>query len=184
MKIKQIKTLLSSEIKKVANNASKYCLNPGSDFTRNRKLPLEMLLKGIIGMKSKSLYNELIDLFQAASDMPNTSAFTQQRYKLKPVAFKAVFEGFYGGLKESFSDELPVFAIDGSDVQIATNPQDEASYFPGSNGKKGYNLLHLMQCMIYHIIFIQTLLFKKEWMQMSTKHCRKWMTAQPLIKPL
>lgn len=141
MKTKQIKTLLTSEIKKVANNASKYCLNPGSDFTRNRKLSLEMLLRGIIGMESKSLNNELIDLFQAASDMPTASAFSQQRCKLKPEAFKAVFDGFYGRLRERFSDEIPVFAIDGSDVQITTNPQDEASYFPGAKGQKGYNLL-------------------------------------------
>ena len=62
MKSKHIRKLLTSEIKKVANNVSMYCENPKSDFVRNRKLPVEVLLKGIIGMESKSLTNELIDL--------------------------------------------------------------------------------------------------------------------------
>ncbi len=34
-------------------------------------------------------------------------------------------------------------AVDGSDIQIATNPDDKDSYMPGSNGQKPYNLLHL-----------------------------------------
>lgn len=153
MSIKQIKTLLLSEIRKVANNASEYCLHPGYDFTRNRKLPLETILRSVIGMDSKSLTNELIDLFQAQPDMPTASAFSQQRCKLKPEAFKAVLDGFSDGLRKNFSDELPIFAIDGSDIQIPTDPQDEASYFPGSNGQKGYNLLHLnaMYDLSHHI---------------------------------
>ena len=143
MKIKHIRKLLTSEIKKVTDDISMYCENPRSDFTRNRKLPVEVLLKGIIGMESKSLTNELIDLFHASPDMPTSSAFSQQRCKLKPEAFKAVFDGFSSELRKEFSDEMPVLAIDGSDIQIATNPQDESSYFPGTNGQKGYNLLHL-----------------------------------------
>ncbi|MBP3242103.1 MAG: IS4/IS5 family transposase, partial [Oribacterium sp.] len=33
--------------------------------------------------------------------------------------------------------------MDGSDVQIATNPDDQTSYHQGTNGQKPYNLLHL-----------------------------------------
>ena len=73
MKIKHIKRLLTSEIQKVASNVSEYCFNPESDFVRNRKLPAEVLLKGIIGMESKSLTNELIDLFHASLDMPSVA---------------------------------------------------------------------------------------------------------------
>lgn len=39
--------------------------------------------------------------------------------------------------------EMCLLAVDGSDIQIATNPNDETSYFSGSNGQKPYNLLHL-----------------------------------------
>lgn len=143
MEIKSVKKLLMSEIQKVASNISEYCQNPESDFIRNRKLPVEVLLKGVIGMESKSLTNELIDLFHASPDMPTKSAFVQQRNKLKPEAFKAVFDGFNYEIGNAFSDELKILAVDGSDVQIATNPKDEDSYFPGTNGQKAYNLLHL-----------------------------------------
>ena len=84
MKIKDIKRILSTEIHKVAGNISLYCHNPKSDFTRNRKLPAETLLKSIIGMENKSLTNELIDLFHSSPDMPTKSAFVQQRNKIKP----------------------------------------------------------------------------------------------------
>lgn len=33
--------------------------------------------------------------------------------------------------------------MDGSDVQIATNPGDQTSYHQGTNGQKPYNLLYL-----------------------------------------
>lgn len=46
---------------------------------------------------------------------------------------------------------------DGSDIQIATNPDDEASYFPGTNGRKTYNPLHLNALYdIRHRVYIDT----------------------------
>ena len=57
MKPKHIKKLLMSEIKNVANEPHNYCTNPDTDFTRNRKLSMEKMLQGIIGMESKSLTN-------------------------------------------------------------------------------------------------------------------------------
>lgn len=33
--------------------------------------------------------------------------------------------------------------MNGSDIQIATNPGDLSSYHPGANGQNPYNLLHL-----------------------------------------
>ena len=143
MKAKQVKKLLFSEIKAVANNITNYCFNPKKDFTRNRKLPVETVLKGTIGMESGSLTNELINLFQASPDMPTTSAFVQQRNKIKPEAFKTIFERFSNKIMNNITEEMPILAIDGSDIQIATNPKEEDSYYPGTDGRKGYNLLHL-----------------------------------------
>lgn len=143
MKPKQVKELLLANIKAVANNPMDYCFNPGSDFTRARKLPLEKLLAGIIGMGSGSLSNEIIDLFGASADTPTSSAFVQQRSKVKPEAFKRVFHRFSNDLAETFQDGLAILAVDGSDIHIPTDPKDTGSYFPGNNGQKGYNLLHL-----------------------------------------
>ena len=38
-------------------------------------------------MKSGSLTNELLDLFELSAETPTTSAFIQQRGKIKPEAF-------------------------------------------------------------------------------------------------
>ena len=90
MKPKHIKKLLMSEIKNVANEPHNYCTNPDTDFTRNRKLSMEKMLQGIIGMESKSLTNELLDLFQASAETPTTSAFIQ----LRVVRFKISEESY------------------------------------------------------------------------------------------
>ena len=113
------------------------------NFTRNRKLSMEKMLQGIIGMESKSLTNELLDLFDASAETPSASAFIQQRDKIRPIAFESIFKNFSKKLMNSFDNDIPVFAIDGSDIQIPTNPTDTESYIAGTNGHKGYNLLHI-----------------------------------------
>lgn len=142
MKPKHVKKLLMSEIKRVSDNPGDYCNNPGTDFTRNRKLPMKKMLQGIIGMESGSLTNELVDLFGASADMPTSSAFIQQRGKIKPIAFESIFKNFSMGLMDS-PDDMLVFAVDGSDIHIPANPADTESYIAGTNGHKGYNLLHI-----------------------------------------
>lgn len=143
MKPIYIKKLLISEINKVASEPHNYCTNPDTDFTRNRKLSMEKMLQGIIGMESKSLTNELLDLFDASAETPSASAFIQQRDKIRPMAFESIFKNFSKKLMNSFDNDIPVFAIDGSDIQIPTNPTDTESYIAGTNGHKGYNLLHI-----------------------------------------
>ena len=143
MKPIYIKKLLISEINKVASEPHNYCTNPDTDFTRNRKLSMEKMLQGIIGMESKSLTNELLDLFDASAETPSASAFIQQRDKIRPIAFESIFKNFSKKLMNSFDNDIPVFAIDGSDIQIPTNPTDTESYIAGTNGHKGYNLLHI-----------------------------------------
>ena len=143
MKPKYLKKLLLSEIKSVSEKAKDYCVSPGKDFKRNRKLSFQTVMKTIIGMESGSLNNEIIDAWNAKTNLPSTSAFVQQRYKIKAEAFKAVFDGFTSKLINVNDSELQVLAIDGTDIQIATNPDDLSSFHPGSNGQKPYNLLHL-----------------------------------------
>lgn len=143
MKPIYIKKLLISEINKVASEPHNYCTNPDTDFTRNRKLSMEKMLQGIIGMESKSLTNELLDLFDASAETPSASAFIQQRDKIRPIAFESIFKNFSKKLMNSFDNDIPVFAIDGSDIQIPTNPTDTESYIAGTNGHKGYDLLHI-----------------------------------------
>ena len=143
MKPKQIKKLLFSEIETVSKNAANFCLDPQRNFSRKRKLPFSTIVKSVIGMESKSLTNELIDIFSSPYNLPSASAFVQQRQKIKPEAFKAVFNGFTSKILNKTNDDMAIFAVDGSDIQIATNSDDITSYHPGTNGQKPYNLLHL-----------------------------------------
>ena len=143
MKPKHIKKILMSEIRNVASEPHNYCFNPDTDFTRNRKLSMEKMLQGIIGMESKSLTNELLDLFHVSAETPTTSAFIQQRNKIKPKAFETIFKNFSKNFMNVFHNDMPIFAVDGSDIQIPTNPTDTDSYIAGTNGHKGYNLLHI-----------------------------------------
>ncbi len=143
MKPKHVKKLLLSEIKSVADRFNEFCAISDKHFTRNRKLPFETVMKTIIGMESKSLTNELINAFDVNPDLPSASAFVQQRSKIKPEAFKSVFDGFTSKIVKNFSKEFRILAVDGSDIQIATNPKELSSYHQGVNGKKPYNLLHL-----------------------------------------
>ena len=143
MKPKQLRKLLLSEIDAVSKRGHEFSVDAEKHFTRKRKLPFDTVIKTIIGLESKSLTNELIDVFNAKPDMPSVSAFVQQRCKIKVETFKAIFDGFTSKLITNKNDELRMLAVDGSDVQIATNPNDKSSYHPGSNNQKPYNLLHL-----------------------------------------
>lgn len=143
MKPKQVKKLLLSEIKSVADRFNEFCVKSDRHFTRNRKLPFETVIKTVIGMESKSLTNELINVFDSNPGLPSASAFVQQRSKIKPEAFKTVFDGFTSKIAKNVSTDFRILAVDGSDIQIATNPKDLSSYHPGVNGQKPYNLLHL-----------------------------------------
>ena len=80
MKSKQVKKLLYSKIKFVANHTKAYSLNPRSDFTRNRKILLERLLTGVIGLSDCNHSNELLEIFHRYADTTSSSAFAQQRY--------------------------------------------------------------------------------------------------------
>lgn len=143
MKPTFVKELLFSEIHAVAERKNEYCTDPKRNFQRNRKLSIETVIKSIIGMGNKSLTNELIDMFIDSSSIPSASAFVQQRNKIKPDAFKAVLDGFTNKIMEQFQEDIPILAVDGSDVQISTNPHDETTFFEGTCGRKSYNLLHL-----------------------------------------
>lgn len=142
MKPKHVKRLLSSAVAEVAGTPEDYCVNPDRDFTRTRKISLQRLISGIINMECKSLPNELIDMFKGTSDIPSVSAFVQQRDKLKPEAFEAVFNKFTARLTVN-SGDMPVLVVDGSDVRLPTNPDDKLTYLPGSRTQDPYNSLHI-----------------------------------------
>ena len=73
-----------------------------------------------------------------------SSAFIQRRSTILPEAFESLFHDFSRSVDENkLYRGLRLLAVDGSDLQIAANPKDPDSYYPGVNGQRAYNLLHI-----------------------------------------
>ncbi len=143
---KIIRDLLDKSQKNLNESMNQYISNPDCDFTRNRKLPFNKVISSILGMEGRSLNNELLYQFGCAMETPTSSAFIQQRSKIHYKAFESLFHDF---TTMAMKDNIQLFkgyrllAVDGSDIQIASNPADSESYIQGKDGSKPYNLLHL-----------------------------------------
>ncbi len=181
MKSKKVKELLSSEIRRIASSPEKYCINPGTDFTRHRKLPLDRLLAGIIVSGGGSLAHEIMGMFNCTPETPSASAFIQQRNKLKPDALEELFLGFTQRLSSQWKDDMRLLAVDGTDLHIFTDPNDIGSYYPGANGQKPYNLLHVNAFYdLAHKIYTDSVVQKRNEANEHRALCT--MTDRSLIK--
>lgn len=134
------KEKLNSIIADICKDPSLFVKHPGKDFTRDRKLPLETMLKIIIGMEGGSLNRELYD-YDHSLDV-TASAFVQQRDKMLPEMFGYIFSEF----NRSCSDEKTyrgyrLLAVDGSGISIATDP--DAPTYVENGSLAGYNSFHL-----------------------------------------
>ncbi|MDQ9814507.1 IS4 family transposase, partial [Acinetobacter pittii] len=69
-------------------------------------------------MNSKSLSIELLDFFQNTPQAATSSAFVQQRSKILPKAFEDIFSYFTNELLAKSKANMPIFAVDGSSIQI------------------------------------------------------------------
>lgn len=143
LKPKHVKKLFEVAINQVTGNHKNYCINPKTNFKRNKKLSFETMVKAIFGMGSGNLTNEILNFFNCSPDAATASAFVQQRSKIKAEAFKDIFKIFSESISSGYSDTMRILAVDGSDLQISSNPKDILSHFSGTNGQKSYNILHL-----------------------------------------
>lgn len=138
----KVNSILQNEIHSM--NPAEHALNPGKDFSRSRKLPFSSLISTFLHMEGKSLSNELISMFPHANDTPSSSAFIQQRNKLKPGTFDFLFRSFV--LSTEAADRPKTFhgmrllAVDGSDLHIPTDTSHKNSLV---EHQKPYNMLHI-----------------------------------------
>lgn len=139
-----IKDILDGIISDMSSNVSNYAKNPDKDFTRDRKLPFEKVVKIILSMKGNTLNKELYDFFGRTPDnIVTSSAFVQQRDKLADNVFEDIFHRF----NETMTDVrtyrgYQLYAVDGSDINIAYD-KDADTYWEPSKGGKGVNQYHL-----------------------------------------
>lgn len=137
-----VRSQLQAAIQAVENNKNMYVQHPNVDFSRNRKLNFSSVISVLLALGEKSLKIELPACFRYSLQTATTSAFIQQRAKLKPEAMEAVFHAFSVEAKKRFRG-YRLLAADGSDLKIFADRNDPDSYYPGTNGKRPYGLLHL-----------------------------------------
>ena len=139
-----VKLALDDAIQAVTDYKWLYSVRPGKDNTRNRKFPFPKMIASILVFRGGSLNREIMDFFGFDPSIGTSSAFIQQRAKILPEAFESLFRYFVQLTDENkLYHGLRMLAVDGSSLQIAANPKDPDSYFPGANGQKPYNLLHI-----------------------------------------
>ncbi len=145
MSPKELKSLLLRKINSL--DRVEHSKDPGKDFTRSRKIPFNILITTILRMEGQSMGNELISIFPRASETPSTSAFVQQRNKLKSGVFDTLFRSLADSLEKlqepRILNGLRILAVDGSDVLIPTDTSHAESLVPESSAQAAHNLLHL-----------------------------------------
>lgn len=112
------------------------------DFFENKYC--EKMILSLLTMEGASLSNELLRQFGYGLNTATSSAFVQQRKNIPPKAFASLFHDFTAAtyINDNYKG-YKLLAVDGSDIQIATNLNNKDSLFQIAEGAKPYNLLHL-----------------------------------------
>lgn len=71
---KHLKNVLFHNIKTLSQVCSIFCVNPDADFTRNRKLDFETIMKIILCMGASPIKDELLKFNDFSIDTPSASA--------------------------------------------------------------------------------------------------------------
>lgn len=141
----KIKCLIDDIISDMAANREQYVKNPGVDFTRDRKLPFEMVIKLVLSMKGNTLNKELYDFFgRKPEEIVSSSAFIQQRDKLTEDVFVDLFHRFNQSMTDMKTFRgYKLYAVDGSDINIAYDKDADTYVKNRHSGYDGYNQYHL-----------------------------------------
>lgn len=135
----------AEELRDKLNRAINKTVNSRGDFaedirhfTRNRKLPLEELLKFLLTMTGGTLTRELYD---AGIDMA-PSSFVEQRKRISYGCFRNVMQRFNDLCDDPATlNGYKVWAADGSTVPLPRNESSKNHYKSDSN-PKGWNNTH------------------------------------------
>ncbi len=144
MKPEAVKKALNDAIQAVTDCKWLFSARPGKDNTRNRKFPFQEMISAVLAFRGGTLNKEIMDFFGEKTSIGTSSAFIQRRAKILPEAFEFLFRDFTNKIDENkLYHGLRLLAVDGSDLRIAANPNDTDSFYPGKDGHKSYNLLHI-----------------------------------------
>ena len=134
--VKNVKNLIASDSFK-----EKHCPEKTA-FTRNRKLSFQDIIYFVLGMPRKSLPTELDLFFGEKGYSVSKQAFSKARYKISSYAFEDIFrmstDIFQFTNHPKTWDGYRVFAIDGSEIAVDHNKNNEAEFGLKGSSKHPY----------------------------------------------
>lgn len=140
-----VKSILLAAIDDLAAQPEKYAVNPGKDFTRNRKLSFKTFLLMFLSMEGDCIREELYRYFGRTTDAPSKAAFYRQRQKLRDDALRNLLFAFNSKLKKRlYNGCYQLVACDGSAADIYRNPGDADTFYePNGKSTQGFNQIHV-----------------------------------------
>lgn len=151
-RVRKVKALLEETIDDlILNHREVLCKNPSKDFIRNRDFTPEKIISTLLRYGSRNAESELIDILECQDTARNiNAAFLQQRKKLGEDCMSWLFRSYTEAVFDmpalGFDKYLVkgrfILGCDGSDVNVAYNPNDPETFIP-KKGKRGYNQIHL-----------------------------------------
>lgn len=142
----QVKRFLLDDVRELASHPESLSNNPGKDFTRPKKLLLEDILLFHVFLNQDSTRSELLSYFGNDEDRtPSSSAYCQQRAKLRPDAFRQLLHKFNDHFDPLlFNGELVLTAVDGTGMSMSYDPSCPLTFIkPNKASPDGHNELHL-----------------------------------------
>ncbi len=137
---------LTESLSAITSDSKLFVMNPESDFTRNRKLNLQEMVRIILSMGGQSLKLELLNYFLFSTETATSSAFVQQRNKIKAELFEGLFHHFTSKLPHiKLYSGYRLLAVDGSDFNVPNNQKDPVflQSDKSNNDIKNVSLAHL-----------------------------------------
>ena len=136
--------VLDAAIEAVASRPEECARSPGTDFTRNRKLGLDALLRLIVSMGSDTLGMELLRAWGMDADAPTVGALCQQWAKLNDEAMPMLHAEFLSAFEPvATGGRYWLLACDGTGLPMAPDASDAETRLPPSRGTEGRNGAHL-----------------------------------------
>ena len=143
--INKVTNSLTKLISEISENPSLFVKKPKTDFTRNRKINFKKFIGITMNSGGGTMSKELLDYFDFDVNTPSVSAYTQQRSKVLPEAFEFLFNSFTQENMSSTNNYngYRLIACDGSNLTIATNPNDAETAYKSNQFGTITNHLHL-----------------------------------------
>lgn len=140
-----IKSTLLAIIDEIAADPREFVVNPGKDFTRNRKMGFRDTLLMLLTMEGDCIKEEIYRYFGRVKTAPSKSAFFRQRRKLNSQALANLLFMFNNKLKKNlYNGKYQLIACDGSAADIFRNPNDPDTFFePNGKSIRGFNQIHI-----------------------------------------